>query len=144
MLSRNSYPKAYVEESRAKVDADSAAFKKLATAARKQAADATKLAPAITAFEPVFFNNLVLVLENLFVHRGRGIEGKDGNPLNKVRVLASSLLEHGGVMTPEKSIKLRAEDSVLGYEAGDEIRLNAADFARLSAAFFDELEAKFT
>jgi hypothetical protein len=73
---------------------------------------------ALAAFEPVFFNNLVLSLDAHFVHRTRAIEGKDGNPLNEVRVLCSSLMLHDGVLTAEKSIKLVPQKSVLGIGFG--------------------------
>jgi hypothetical protein len=38
----------------------------------------------------------VLLLDHMFVHRLSGAEGKDGNPLNEVRVLVNSLLYNGG------------------------------------------------
>jgi hypothetical protein len=46
-------------------------------------------------------------------------------------------------MTPETAIKFAPEKTVLGYAAGDEIRLTAADFQRLSDAYLAEIENKF-
>lgn len=71
------------------------------------------------------------------------MEGKDGNPLNEVRVLGNSIMHDDGVLTVDKTIKLKAATSVLGLEYGDPIRLTADDFARLAAAFFTELERRF-
>jgi hypothetical protein len=59
MLARNSCPKAYVDDCRASIDAQLVAYKAL------------KLTSA-PAFERLFFNNLVVVLDRLFVHRTRG------------------------------------------------------------------------
>ncbi|MGA2381064.1 MAG: hypothetical protein ABSG85_17350 [Spirochaetia bacterium] len=111
---------------------------------------------AVEDFEVTFFNNLVLLLDCLFVHRLTGIEGKDGNPLNEVRVICNSLLassphlQHYGaapkrknIMTQDKSIKLSPENSVLKYEYGDEIRMHEAEFLLISKAFFAELERKY-
>ena len=47
-------------------------------------------------FEQRFFNDQVLILDNMFVHRLTGIEGKDGNPLNEVRVLCNSIFAQPG------------------------------------------------
>jgi hypothetical protein len=78
------------------------------------------------------------------VHRARGLEGKDGNPLNEVRMLCDSILQKDGVITAGKTIKFDPAESVLRLQPGDEIRLSEADFVRLSNAFFAEIAAKFT
>jgi hypothetical protein len=46
-------------------------------------APAESLSADADVFETVYFNNLVLSLELDFVHRARGLQGKDGNALNK-------------------------------------------------------------
>jgi hypothetical protein len=136
VLGVNAYPRQYVDGVRAKLDAQVSFYKDVAKAAGK----ATK---ALDAFEPVFFNNLVVVLEMAFVHRLRTKEGKDGNALNEVRLLTTSLLSNDGRLVADKQIKLKPESSVLGLSVGDEIRLNDKDFGALSDAFFAELEKRF-
>lgn len=135
----NNYTQEYIDACRSSLDEQLALYRKLVASARGQA----KVHSALDAFEPRFFNNMVVVLDTYFCHRSRTIEGKDGNPLNEVRVLCSSMLLHGGVMTAEKSTKLSPANSLLKYEVGDEIKLSEADFAMLSKAFFAEVEAKF-
>jgi hypothetical protein len=103
-----------------------------------------KGSPALASFAPQFFNHLVLALDEYFVHRLRNVEGKDGNPLNEVRVLASSVMLNDGILTVEKSIKVQPETSVLGLAPGDRIELDEKSFTKLAAAYFDEMEAKFT
>jgi hypothetical protein len=49
---------------------------------------------------------MVLVLENYFEHRTRAKEKKDGNPLNEVRLLSTSMMTNNGRMAADKSIKL--------------------------------------
>ena len=73
MLAVSKYPKEYIDAARARIDADFAAYKKLGSPPK--------------AFEHAFFNNMLLALDRYFVHRVRMNEGKDGNPLNEVRVL---------------------------------------------------------
>jgi hypothetical protein len=58
-------------------------------------------------------------------------------------MLAQSLLQHDGVLTMDKTIKYRPEESVLKLMPGNEIKLNEAAFVALSRAFFAEIEAKF-
>jgi hypothetical protein len=98
---------------------------------------------ALDAFEPLFFNSLLLALDRPFVHRLRMVTGKDGTPLNEVELLVDSLIYNGGLLRTNTAIRYVPEDSVLGLAAGDEIRLDAASFERLADAFFAELEAKY-
>jgi hypothetical protein len=91
----------------------------------------------------VFFNDLVFVLDGFFMHRTRAVEGKNGNPLNEVRVLCMSMLENGGRLGVDKTIKLKPESSVLGLSEGDEIRLTAEQFGTLADAYFAELDSRF-
>jgi hypothetical protein len=129
MLGVKSYSPEYVEQVRARLAADIAAFDALGDGA--------------AAFAPTFFNNLVIVLDHHFCHRLRTVEGKDGNPLNEVRAIADSLMENGGIFTVNGAIKLKPETSVLGYEAGDEIEVDEDGFRRLADGFLTEIETKF-
>ena len=133
MLMVSSYTKDYVDACRAKVAAQLASYRKMLAAKPSQ----------IDAFERQFFDHMILALDHYFVHRGRGMEGKDGNPLNEVRMLGEAIMENQGRMSASKTIRYKPETSILKFKAGDEIRLNADDFARLSAAFFDEIEKKY-
>jgi hypothetical protein len=134
MLGVSSYPKDYVDECRANFAAAVSKYRAVAKTASKA---------SITAFEPVFFANLVLALDACFVHRLRAKELKDGNPLNEVRVLCTSIMTNQGVVLADKTIKMKPDQSVLGYEVGDRIALTETDFGRLAKAFFAEIEAKF-
>jgi hypothetical protein len=135
MLSVNSYPKSHIDACRLRAKAQVSAYQKLVKT--------TKSGPAVASFEPVFFNNMVIVLDSSFVHRSRTMEGKDGNPLNEVRMICNSLIQDGGVMTADKSIRLNPEKSLLKYEFGDEIKVTEADFLVVSEAFFAEIESKY-
>lgn len=139
MLGVRNYPKEYIEECRSKVDADLSTYKKLAAIARSQPADAK----ALEAFGVTFFNNMVLVLDHLFVPRLRTVEGKDGNPLNEVRLLCDSMMNNHNIMGTDKTIKFDPAQSILKYKVGDEIKLNEAHFGLLCNAFFAEIERKF-
>ncbi len=86
---------------------------------------------------------LLVALDGWFALRNPKVEGRDGNPLNELRVLAGSVTEHGAVMTVPKGIKLRPEESVLGFAEGEEISLDGDAFERLFDAFLAEVEEKF-
>ena len=117
------------------MEAQLTAHKALVSTANEKAAD---------SFDPLFFNNLIVVLDRFFVHRSRTMEGKDGNPLNEVRMLCDSILEHRGVLSANNTIKYNPSKSILRRQIGDEINLTKSDFVRLFKAFFAEIEAKFS
>src|SRR6266540_7314409 len=80
MLGMKKYPEYYIAACRARLEVDLRAY-------RSQVGKAPS-----SEFEARFFNDQVLLLDYMFVHRLTGIEGKDGNPLNEVRVLCNSIL----------------------------------------------------
>jgi len=141
MLGMKVYDKAYVASCRAVIDANVKSY------------DEQVGREPRGAFEVRFFNSQVLLLDYMFVHRLSGIEGKDGNPLNEVRVLCNSILFNGGKLQVEKlpkwpnsavsGLKLPPERSLLKLKPGDAIQIRRADFIRLSAAFFEEIEKKY-
>ena len=129
MLSVTSYPQDFIDACRARIDDQLAGYDQL-----------TKV-PA--SFDTGFFQNLVLVLDHSFMHRARGQEGKDGNPMNEVRVLSNSILDNDARLLADKQIKLKADTSVLGLEVGDEIVLDRDSFAQLADAYFKAIEQAF-
>jgi len=90
------------------------------------------------------WNQLLPALDRWFELRNPKVEGRDGNPLNEVRVLATCVTEHGSIVATPKGIKLSPETSVLGFAEGEEISLDGDSFERLFDAFLAEVEAKFT
>jgi hypothetical protein len=98
---------------------------------------------ALEAFEPLFFNNMTLVLDRYLVHRLRVVTGKDGNPLNEVELMSDSLMNNDGVLRGNNVIKVIPDQSVLKLNIGDQIRLSAAQFERLCKAFLIEIRSRF-
>lgn len=142
MLGMKTYSQEYIDSCRARVDADVRAYRKQVGKSPNQ------------DFEHRFFNDQVLLLDHMFVHRLSGAEGKDGNPLNEVRVLTNSLLLNKGKLQIDKlpgwpnsaggGMKLPVEKSVLKLRPGDDVQVTERDFVRLAEAFFKEIEKRYT
>jgi hypothetical protein len=144
MLGMRNYTQEYIDRCRSRVDSDLSVYKNLVAAVKNNSAtNETQLNSAIVAFEAVFFNNMVLLLDDFFVHRLRTIEGKDGNPLNEVRVMCDSMMSNNNIMSEDKSINLSPAKSVLKVQFGDEIKLTGADFLLICKASFAEIESKY-
>ena len=138
------YDRDYIDGCRSRVESQTSMFREVAQAARDHGdADLSGLEGALESLEFEYFNNMLLVLEGYFVHRLRGVEGKDGNALNEVRVLARSLMENGGTVMEDTQIPLDPDRSVLGLRVGEPVRLTLQQYTRLSDAFFREIERRF-
>jgi len=140
MLGRKNYTQAEYDYAKKAIDQQLAAYKKLVKAV--DAAGDPKATAALEGFEPLFLNNMTMVLDRYFVHRIRPVTGKDGNPLNEVELMTESLLADG-VFRANKVIKLDPDESVAKIKFGDKIAMNVAQFERLAKEFFAELEARF-
>ena len=141
MPGRKDYTRAELDRARAAINSQLTAYRDLVSAVA--ATKDERASSALAAFDPLFFDNMTLVLDRYFVNRLRAVAGKDGNPLNEVEMICDSLMNNDGVMLASNVINLIPDQSVVQLQVGDPIELNLADFERLSGAFFADLERKF-
>ena len=128
MLGRSTYSEAYVQAVRARFGRVLKAFDK---------------AKPAEPFASEALLDMVLGLEVAFVHRLRMQEGKDGNPLNELRMIVTSILEHDGVMTRDNTVKWDAAKSISGLAIGDTIALGRKQVQALAEAVFEEIGKKY-
>lgn len=142
MLGMKTYRDDYISACRARIEQNVKAY------------DELRLGAAAGVFEARFFNDQLLLLDYMFVHRLSGIEGKDGNPLNEVRALSNSLLLNGGKLQVEKlpgwpnsavsGLRLAPDRSLLKITNGQRIELTRDRFLKLADAFFEEIEMRYS
>lgn len=131
MLAISSYKPDYVQACRTNIAAQLAAFRALPPGRPKD------------AFAPGYFNAMVLVLDSLFLHRQRSNEGKDGGPLNELRMLCDGIRENGGVLAKSSTIKYDAARSATGIAIGETIVLDVETFERLADRVFAEVAQRY-
>jgi hypothetical protein len=142
MLGRKDYTQEELDRARSAIAAQTAAYDELVRAIGAGSPD-RKVASALDAFEPLFFNNMALALDRLFVHRLRTVTGKDTNPLNELELICESLMNNDGVLRGNNVVKYVPDQAVVKLNIGDRIRLTAAQFADLAAGVLAEIERKF-
>ena len=127
-----------VQACRDEIAAQIRAYRDLVGAASKASGmSLTRIDAALATFEPAFFNNLLVALDARF---RPSLPAVDGGAIAEVRLLADSLLAHGGVFTADPAIRHDADASVLRLDYGDRIMLNADDLEALGQAFLAEVE----
>ena len=140
----NGYTKGYLDDCRSRIAEQVAAYKALAAASKAHAtASPRRFEAVLEAFALHFFNSMVLALDGHLVHRSRAIEKKDGNSLNQVRMLSSSIMTNDSVMFADKTIKYDPVTAVLKFRVGDKVVLKESEFTRLGTPFFAEIEAEY-
>jgi hypothetical protein len=136
MATDNDDSAARVRAARADIATQIRAYRDLVGAASKASGmSLTRIDAALSAFEPAFFNNLLIALDARFAGGAAA-----GGARAEVRLLAHSLLAHGGVLTADEAIPCDLDASVLRLDAGERIALNGDDFESLCAAFLDQVE----
>jgi len=128
------YPRPYINKCRAIIADQLAAFRELKAHAKSG---------EMWHFEPVFFDDLVIILDAMFANRAQSMEGTKDNPMNEVRLLAESLLLNDGILGVSTIIKQDASKSVLGVRTGEVVKVREADFERLAEAYFSAIDATF-
>lgn len=131
MLAVTNYSPDYVRSCKAAVAAQVAAFAALPEGKAK------------AAFAPGYFNAMVLALDSWFLHRQRSNEGKEGGPLNELRLLCDGIKDNGGFLGASTTIKYKPERSVTGIAVGEAIVLDAARFEALADAVFADVRKRY-
>jgi hypothetical protein len=139
MPSTPAWPGAHVQAARADFAAQLQSYRDLVAAASKASGmSLTRIDAALAAFEPGYFNSLLVALDARFRPRA----GDGGGPLDEVRLLVDSLTTHRGVMAADPAGAYDPAASVLKIDPGDRIALNADDFEAVAAAFLRQIELK--
>ena len=112
----------------------------VAAASKASGASLVRIDGALAAFEPGYFNNLLVALDARFANRPRHAGHDAGGAIGEVRLICTSLIAHGGVMAVGDGVAYAPEKSVLRIDVGDRVALNADDFEAIAAAYIGETE----
>ena len=120
MLATNKYTHEYIYECRSKVELQLSTYRNMTSKARHlDKTNDRSLHHTIESFERPFLNNMVIVLDTMFIRRTRAFEGREST-LNEVRTLSREILNNR-----------------------NEITLSVSQFEKLAKGFFDEIERKY-
>ena len=107
----------------------------VAAASKASGASLVRIDGALAAFEPGYFNNLLVALDARFEMLSPGAAGA----IAEVRAIRAALTAGGGTMKTPANIACAPDASVLRIDIGDRIALNADDFEAIAAAYLDEI-----
>ena len=140
MLAITHYKPAYVDACRAKIEAQITAYRDLMKLVSGPGAG---LQETLDAFDQNFFRTMLLALDHYFDHRMRGMELKDGNPLNELRVLCNSIMHNDGLLMGDTQIRQDPAKSILLLHIGDPSLPTADQFSELAEAVFQHIRLKY-
>jgi len=136
MRSAEPYPIGHVDAVRADFAAQLQSYRDLVAAASKASGmSLVRIDAALAAFEPGYFNSLLVALDARFAGRNHG----GGGPPDEVRLLVDSLTRNRGVMLHDPAAAYDPATSVLKIDPGDRIALNADDFEAVAEAFLRQM-----
>ncbi len=87
----------------------------------------------------LYCRDIIVLLDSWFMHRTRGVEGKDGNPANEVRMLAAGIVHGDGVLAADSTIRYQPDTSITGLAIGAPIDLAIDQVEHLAEAYFDTI-----
>ena len=120
MPATNKYTHEYIYECRSKIELQLSTYRNMTSKARHlDKTNDRALHHTIESFERIFVNNMVIVLDAMFLHRTRTPEGQEST-LNDVRYLSKEILNNRNAIT-----------------------LSVSQFEKLAKGFFDEIEKKY-
>jgi hypothetical protein len=134
-------PKARIAACRADFAAQLRAYRDLVAAASKASGmSLARIDAALAAFEPGYFNNLLVALAARFAPLDRVTASAPGDARDEVRLLVAAIVANDGVLAADAAGGYDPARSVLRIDTGDRVALNADDFEAIAQAFLAAIE----
>ena len=108
----------------------------VAAASKASGMSLARIDAALAAFEPGYFNSLLVALDARFAPRARGV----GGALDEMRLLVDAITANAGVLAADAAVAYDPAKSVLKIDIGDRVALNADDFEAVARAFLAAIE----
>ncbi len=134
------YDSKYIQKAKAKIDEQKQNFEQLILELEKNSQkNSFEINSEIEKYEKLFFNNLTVVLDEMFTDRKVDKENLETtNPSLELHLLAAGLKSNNAKMD-FKNLDINPSNTILKYRSEMEIKMTKAQFEKLSVKFFDSL-----
>lgn len=140
MFNESQITPAYVASCRERINAQIECYNQLIATAKDEYTTNEALDETIANFEPVFFNNLLLVMESYFDLKAQPDSQHLPGALQEVRLLCSAIRHNHNQLGNGYTTAVDPEQMVLKLAPGSTIRLNETNFITLANAYLNEME----